>query len=67
MARSLTGAGKDAPTQNLRTLQRYNFGGNQERITYMEKHSPLTNKGMAIAAEQVSIFITNGMPPNYWS
>lgn len=51
----------NAPRQKLRTLQRYNFGGNQERIAYMEKHSPLTRKGLAVSAEQVSIFLTTGM------
>ncbi|KAG0648762.1 Cobalt magnesium transport [Hyphodiscus hymeniophilus] len=48
-----------AAPQKLRTLQRYNFGGNAERMAYMEKHSPLTRKGLAVSAEQVSIFITD--------
>lgn len=30
-------------------------------MAYMEKHSPLTRKGWAVSAEQVSIFLTTGM------
>jgi hypothetical protein len=50
----------DAPVQKLRTLQRYHGGVNQERMTYMEEHSPLTKRGLAVSAEQVSIFLTAG-------
>jgi len=49
-----------APMQKLRTLQSYHGGSNQERIKYMEEHSPLTKRGLAISAEQVSIFLTSG-------
>ncbi|KAH8672560.1 hypothetical protein BGZ60DRAFT_374161 [Tricladium varicosporioides] len=48
----------EAPVQKLRTLQRYHGGPNQERMTYMEAHSPLTRKKLAVSAEQVSIFLT---------
>jgi hypothetical protein len=46
--------------QKLRTLQRYHGGANQERMAYMEEHSPLTKRGLAVSAEQVSIFLTAG-------
>jgi hypothetical protein len=49
-----------APIQKLRTLQRYHGGVNQERMAYMEYHSPLTGRGLAVSAEQVSIFLTAG-------
>lgn len=48
-------------TQKLRTLQRYHGGPNKARMEYMERHSPLTRKRMAVSAEQVSIFLTSGM------
>ncbi|KAH8790624.1 cora family metal ion transporter-like protein [Hyaloscypha finlandica] len=47
-----------APTKKLRTLQGYHGGVNQERVEYMEKQSPLTKRGWAVSAEQVSIFLT---------
>jgi hypothetical protein len=50
----------DAPIQKLRTLQRYHGGVNQERMNYMEHHSPLTRRGLTVSAEQVSIFLTAG-------
>lgn len=46
--------------QNLKTLQRYHGGPNRERMEFMEKHSPLTSRNLAVSAEQVSIFLTNG-------
>jgi Mg2+ and Co2+ transporter CorA len=49
----------NAPKQKLRTIQRYHGGQNQERMAYMEKHSALTRKRLAVSAEQVSIFLTN--------
>ena len=52
---------QDVPQQKLRTIQRYNFGGNQERMAFMESHSPLTRKRLAVSAEQVSIFLTTGL------
>jgi len=51
----------DAPVQKLRTLQRYHGGVNHERMAYMEAHSPLNAKKMAVSAEQVSVFLTAGM------
>ena len=50
----------NAPMQKLRTLQSYHGGVNQERIKYMEDHSPLNKRGLAISAEQVSMFLTSG-------
>jgi hypothetical protein len=52
----------NADLQKLRTLQRYHGGPNQERMTFMESHSPLTKKDLAVSAEQVSIFLTSGKP-----
>ena len=52
----------NADLQKLRTLQRYHGGPNQERMTFMEGHSPLTKRDLAVSAEQVSIFLTSGKP-----
>lgn len=52
---------ENAPIRKLRTLQRYHGGPNEERMEYMEKHSVLTKKQLAVSAEQVSIFLTAGM------
>jgi hypothetical protein len=49
-----------APMQKIRTLQRHRGGPNQERMAFMESHSPLSKKSMAVSAEQVSIFLTSG-------
>lgn len=51
---------KDGDMQKLRTLQRYHGGPNKARMEYMERHSPLTRRRLAIGAEQVSIFLTSG-------
>jgi len=50
----------ESPVQKLRTLQRYHGGPNQERMAFMEAHSPLTRRRLAVSAEQVSIFLTSG-------
>lgn len=42
-----------------RTVQRYNAGPNEARVEFMEKHAALASLGLAVIAEQVSIFITN--------
>jgi hypothetical protein len=52
----------NADLQKLRTLQRYHGGPNQERMAFMEGHSPLTKRDLAVSAEQVSIFLTSGKP-----
>lgn len=49
---------KGAPIKKMRTLQRFHGGPNEDRMAYMEKHSALTRKQLAVSAEQVSIFLT---------
>ena len=49
-------------TQNpglFRTIQRYHTSTNDARTVFMEQHSALAQRGLAVAAEQVSIFISN--------
>ena len=48
----------NAPITNIRTLQRYHGGPNEDRIEFMEKHSALASKGLGVGVEQVSIFLT---------
>ena len=43
----------------IRTLQQYHGGPNQERNEFMEKHSALAEKKLAVVVEQVSIFLTS--------
>ena len=38
----------------LRTLQRYHGGPNEERIQFMERHSALASKNLGVSVEQVS-------------
>ncbi|KAK3944338.1 putative transporter [Diplogelasinospora grovesii] len=45
------------PTQ-IRTLQRYHASPNDSRARFMERHSALHRKDLAVACEQVSMFIT---------
>ncbi|KAL9102105.1 MAG: hypothetical protein Q9163_002709 [Psora crenata] len=47
------------PVGTTRTLQRYHGGPNEDRILFMEKHSALASKGLAVGVEQVSIFLTS--------
>ena len=47
------------PDIPIRTLQQYHGGPNQERNEFMEKHSALAEKKLAVAVEQVSIFLTS--------
>ena len=42
---------------SVRTLQRYHGSTNEERTEYMEEHSALRTKQLAVAVEQVSIFL----------
>ncbi|KAI9771409.1 MAG: hypothetical protein M1839_002799 [Geoglossum umbratile] len=42
----------------LRTLQRYHGGSNEERAEFMESHSAIAPKRLAVSVEQVSIFLT---------
>ncbi|KAI0554315.1 hypothetical protein F4679DRAFT_527916 [Xylaria curta] len=43
----------------LRTLQRYHAAPNAARTEYMERHSALATRGLAVSAEQVAMFITS--------
>ncbi|KAI0183015.1 magnesium and cobalt transporter cora [Xylaria flabelliformis] len=43
----------------LRTLQRYHAAPNAARTEYMERHSTLAARGLAVSAEQVAMFITS--------
>ncbi|KAI1348330.1 hypothetical protein F5Y01DRAFT_317911 [Xylaria sp. FL0043] len=43
----------------LRTLQRYHAAPNAARTEYMERHSALASKRLAVSAEQVAMFITS--------
>ncbi|KAI0377095.1 hypothetical protein F5Y04DRAFT_265016 [Hypomontagnella monticulosa] len=43
----------------LCTLQRYHASPNTARTEYMEKHSALAPRGVAVMAEQVAMFITS--------
>ncbi|KAK4152646.1 hypothetical protein C8A00DRAFT_34624 [Chaetomidium leptoderma] len=50
----------DVPdTGLLRTLQRYHASPNDPRTQFMEKNSALSSRNLAVACEQVSMFITN--------
>ncbi|KAI1410539.1 hypothetical protein F5Y13DRAFT_181239 [Hypoxylon sp. FL1857] len=43
----------------LCTLQRYHASWNSARTEYMEKHSALASRGLAVMVEQVAMFITS--------
>ncbi|KAI1114615.1 hypothetical protein F5Y14DRAFT_413957 [Nemania sp. NC0429] len=43
----------------FRTLQHYHAAPNAARTEYMEKHSALAARGLAVSAEQVAMFITS--------
>ncbi|KAI0010194.1 hypothetical protein F4779DRAFT_578486 [Xylariaceae sp. FL0662B] len=43
----------------LSTLQRYHAAPNAARTEFMEKHSALGTRGLAVMAEQVAMFITS--------
>lgn len=47
------------PVAQIKTLQRYHGGPNEERIAFMEKHSALASKNLGVGVEQVSIFLTS--------
>lgn len=54
-----TGFSDDPDISQLRTLQRYHAPPNSTRIEYMERHSALASRHLAVACEQVSVFLTN--------
>ncbi|KAL0636907.1 hypothetical protein Q9L58_004129 [Maublancomyces gigas] len=51
-------AGDDPAINKVKTIQKYYGGPNKERTEYMEKHSSLASKGLAVSVEQVSMFLT---------
>lgn len=57
--RSATKQSTHSTISHVRTLQRYHGGPNEERIQFMEEHSALASKGLGVAVEQVSIFLTS--------
>ncbi|MCJ1283986.1 hypothetical protein MMC26_003317 [Xylographa opegraphella] len=58
--RNDTGAsGLSELSGRIRTLQQYHGGPNKERTEFMEKYSALANKSLAVAVEQVSIFLSS--------
>jgi Mg2+ and Co2+ transporter CorA len=46
-----------AAPPDIRTLQRYRGGPNLDRTIYMEQHSALAKRKLAVSVEQVSLFI----------
>jgi hypothetical protein len=54
-----TGFSEVLDISQLRTLQRYHASPNDPRTKYMEKHSALSPRNLAVACEQVSMFLTN--------
>lgn len=54
-----TGFSEAPSVTNLRTLHRYHATSNELRADFMEKHSALASRQMAVTAEQVSIFVTS--------
>ncbi|MCJ1415637.1 hypothetical protein MMC32_001969 [Xylographa parallela] len=53
------GSGTSELSGRIRTLQQYHGGPNKERTEFMEKYSALANKSLAVAVEQVSIFLSS--------
>ncbi|KAI0424437.1 hypothetical protein F5Y09DRAFT_324361 [Xylaria sp. FL1042] len=58
-ARQPTGLSDLFNPNTLRTLQRYHAAPNAARTEYMEKHSAIATKRLAVSAEQVAMFITS--------
>lgn len=59
MQQTTTGLSDVFNPNTLRTLQRHHAAPNVARTEYMEKHSALAAQGLAVSAEQVSMFITS--------
>ena len=53
------GSGSSELSVPIRTLQQYHGGPNKERTEFMEEYSALANKSLAVAVEQVSIFLSS--------
>ncbi|OLN85500.1 Magnesium transport protein CorA [Colletotrichum chlorophyti] len=54
-----SGLSQLSETAFVRTLQRYHASANEVRTEYMETHSSLISRGLAVSAEQVGIFLTS--------
>ncbi|KAL2271951.1 hypothetical protein VTJ83DRAFT_1322 [Remersonia thermophila] len=54
-----TGFSDNPDFTTLRTLQRYHAASNSARVDYMEQNSALASRHLAVACEQVSLFLTN--------
>lgn len=54
-----SGFSEVADISQLRTLQRYHTSPNDPRTQFMEKNSALASRNLAVACEQVSMFITD--------
>ncbi|KAL8371193.1 hypothetical protein RB595_001171 [Gaeumannomyces hyphopodioides] len=59
LASQNTGLSEMSQANTVRTLQRYHASPNDARTDFMEKFSVLSEKHLAVTAEQVSIFITD--------
>ncbi|KAI0481250.1 hypothetical protein GGR56DRAFT_311810 [Xylariaceae sp. FL0804] len=57
--RQPTGVSDVFNPNTLCTLQRYHAAPNAARTDFMEKHSALAPRGLAVMAEQVAVFITS--------
>jgi len=57
--KSTTATTASAHPRPMRTLQRYHGHADDPRARFMEQHSALASRDLAVAAEQVSIFILN--------
>ncbi len=51
------GFSRGSDASQLRTLQRYHASPDDPRTVYMEKHSALASRSLAVACEQVSLFL----------
>jgi len=54
-----TGLSDSSDLSQLRTLQRYHAAPNDPRTQFMERHSALNSRDLAVACEQVAMFITH--------
>ena len=51
--------GFSATPPAMRTLQRYHASPNEDRTDFMERHAILASRGLGVAMEQVSIFLSS--------
>jgi Mg2+ and Co2+ transporter CorA len=59
MAGSFNAHKNDSPWahHNVRSLQSYHSGANQDRVDFMERHAVLNSKGLKVSIEQVAVFL----------